>query len=47
MKIKITIGEFIVELSDTTNNALRYDYEDIKKLITRVAEDYVNLSKHL
>lgn len=40
MKIIITIGEFKVELSDTTDNAIKFQFEDIKKLITSVVEDY-------
>jgi cellobiose-specific phosphotransferase system component IIA len=43
MKIIITIGNIKVELTDTTDNAIKYQFDDIKKLITSVVEDYKKL----
>jgi hypothetical protein len=40
MKIVITIGNFKVELSDTTDNAIKYNFTDIKELITSTVNDY-------
>jgi hypothetical protein len=40
MKIIITIGDFKVELSDDSVNGIKYEFENIKKLITSVVEDY-------
>lgn len=40
MKIIITIGDFKVELSDNTDNAIKFELDNIKKLITSVVEDY-------
>lgn len=45
MKIKITIGEFILELSDTTDSALRYDFKEIEELISSVVKDYNSIPK--
>jgi hypothetical protein len=45
MKIKITIGEFILELSDATDSALKYNFTDIKELITNVVKDYNSIPK--
>jgi hypothetical protein len=40
MKIVITIGDFKVEVSDTTDNAIKYNFTDIKELITSAVNDY-------
>ena len=45
MKIVITIGEFKVELSDTTDSALKYHFTEIKELITSSVKDYNTISK--
>lgn len=43
MKIIITIGILKLEMTDTTNSAIKYHFDDIKKLITSMVEDYKKL----
>jgi hypothetical protein len=45
MKIVITIGEFKVELSDTTDSALKYNFIDIKELVTSLVKDYNSIKE--
>jgi hypothetical protein len=43
MKIIITINDFKIELSDTTDNALKYSFTDIKEVINTAVKEYNNL----
>lgn len=43
MKIVITINDFKVEITDTSDNAIKYSFEEIKNLITAITADYKKL----
>jgi hypothetical protein len=45
MKIVITIGDFKVELSDTSNREICYMVPDIKEIITSVVNNYNSIPK--
>jgi hypothetical protein len=46
MKIIITIGEFKVEISDTSNDYAIYNMTtDIKQIIKSVVQDYISIPK--
>lgn len=45
MKIVITIGEFKVEISDTSNREIYHMTPDIKQIISSVVQDYNSIPK--
>ena len=45
MKIVITIGEFKVEISDTSDREMYHMTTDIKQIITSVVNDYNSIPK--
>jgi hypothetical protein len=45
MNIIITIGEFKVEILDTSNREIYYMAPDIKQIISSVVQDYNSIPK--
>ena len=45
MKIIITIGDFKVELSDTSDHEIYHMTTDIKQIISSVVQDYNSIPK--